>query len=697
MTRYLVLLVITTTILFSCSPRVDKGQIPSAKGPARPAKSYVKSELVVDPVQDSSGKQLFVKMPDGNLIPYHSPLAIGPGHVSSQMLTGFAQFKATLHPATASQVDLRPFQTPNRTQGTLDNCYHMALVGAIEAAYKTRCLLDVAHTISEPYCEGYRSTPVRELSLSVWQLVRDMAVQSSTHDPAAPHENVCLVCDAVANDSTTGWKGDAQMLATMRALKLAEESEAPYLRLGSNFQLDWFLQQESFILGSPGMSGVTWIPSNPAFLFCDEQYGQGTIQERYDNLYFDPLYVPYGASYNARFGIEKLVVVPGSEAASSATLELFLANSYTTAIAFSFLGLVTADDTLNGATVCDYMGDHITSEQSFAQGVGHWMLLVGYDRISRRFLLKNSWGDNYPYLSVPYAFLERRATGGYIVVSVFPEQAGADLHESAYLGMWHVFKNDGAYRGRLVIHRTRSTPDELPGYSPGGSGTPFVMEDERLKELTRLGTFYRYADGAYGKGEWIAGQLNPSGRLKLYKGRQVGTGGDGWGTEYLGSHFWQLGGESWGTMVVISADEARDGLNQSYVRDFYRRATNNWIGPWDIKTGFRSTTSIFLTDVDRVPSVDGKYQIRGYLIKGSPDDGAVTNVTGIVDSGGSHARLKMYTGPAVADTCILDARFARTVESDSVLDKIVSGSTLQCGGGAPTAVTGKRRAISAPD
>ncbi len=135
----------------------------------------------------------------------------------------------------------------------------------------------------------------------------------------------------------------------------------------------------------------------------------------------------------------------------------------------------------------------------------------------------------------------------------------------------------------------------------------------------------------------MAGQLSSSGRLKLYKGRQVGNGGDAWGTEYLGAHFWQLGGESWGTMVVISADGARDGLNQVYVRDFYRRATNNWIGPWDIKTGFRSTTSIFLTDVDRVPSADGKYQIRGYLIKGTPDDGAVTNV----DRGRSTAGVPM--------------------------------------------------------
>ncbi len=47
MTRSSMLLVITATILFNCSPRVDKE--PSTKGPAQPAKSYVKSELVVDP------------------------------------------------------------------------------------------------------------------------------------------------------------------------------------------------------------------------------------------------------------------------------------------------------------------------------------------------------------------------------------------------------------------------------------------------------------------------------------------------------------------------------------------------------------------------------------------------------------------------------------------------------------------------
>jgi hypothetical protein len=284
------------------------------------------------------------------------------------------------------------------------------------------------------------------------------------------------------------------------------------------------------------------------------------------------------------------------------------------------------------------------------------------------------------------------------VAGVFPEQAGADIHEGAYLGMWHVFKNDGTYRGRLVIHRTRSTPDELPNYSPAGSNSPFVMEDERLKELTRLGTFYRYAEGAYAKGEWMAGQLSSSGRLKLYKGRQVGAGGDAWGTEYLGSHFWQLGGESWGTMVVNSPDVARDGLNQSYVRDFYRRATNNWIGPWDIKTGFRSTTSIFLTDMDRVPSADGKYQIRGYLIRGTSADGDEINVTGTIDGRGSHALLKLRTGPADSDTCILDATFARTLENNgSVHDKIVSGSTLQCSGGAPVAVTGERRPLTGPD
>jgi hypothetical protein len=256
-----------------------------------------------------------------------------------------------------------------------------------------------------------------------------------------------------------------------------------------------------------------------------------------------------------------------------------------------------------------------------------------------------------------------------------------ETHEEAYLGMWHVFDRDGVYQGRLVVHRTRSTPDDLPDYLPGEVSAPYAVEDQRLKELTRIGTFYKYQDAAYVDALRVTGQLNAGGYLRLYIGEQVGPGGDPLGTEYTKGDFW-------GTMVLKSADNARDGLNQTYVRDFYYRAMHNWLGSWDITKADGGKISIFLREIDRIPSPDGKYQMRGSL-----NDEEGMSIVGTVDGRGLHAVLDIPNGPKAAGTCVLDMTFARAIKNGAIDDKIISGSTIQCPGSSPVGITGTRKSL----
>ena len=646
-------------------------------------KGYAKTPVIIDRALDPSGKQLFFKTLKGKLIPITPPESIRPLQVTTKLISGLMAFKATLNPATASIIDLRNFQTPPKDQGTLPNCYHTALVGAIEAAYKTRCLKHPILANTEPYCTGYTSTNVRELSLSVWQLARDLASQSSTHNPAALHENICLVCgplrDSIFDDSTVGWRNDGPILATIRHLRLAEESEAPYLASRSNYQLNWFLINESC---SMGFMTATSLPSYPSPAFCDWLPGI-EMQQRYDNYHYDPFNVPYDASYRGRYAIKELQGLPQSDVTTISALEQYLANQYTVAIAFPFAGLACGTDTINGATKCSYFGNHLKPEDSFANGGGHWMLLVGYDRPAQRFLLKNSWGSDDPYISVPYRFLQERATTGYIVKNVMPATQANETHEGAYLGMWHVFDRNNAYQGRLVVHRTRSTPDELPDFLPNSVSAPSVVEDPRLKKLTRVGTFYKYQNGNFVDAQWVAGQLNTSNYLRLYLGNHVGSGGDPLGTKYEGGQFW-------GTMVLGSPDTARDGLNQIYVRDFFHRAMHNWLGSWSITKSDGGRMTISISEIDRVPSPDGKYRIKGTL-----GDSAERTIVGTIDNRGTHALLENQQ--ADANKCVLDARFARTVTTNGLIDdQIMSGSVMQCDGSTPVGITGKRKPLVAP-
>lgn len=591
------------------------------------------------------------------------PLARAGGPVD-----GLAAFKAGLSPATASRVDLRAYQTPVKSQvgGT---CYTFALVGAIEAAYKRRCAKNPALAATEPYCGRQLAPAPEDLDLSEWQLLSDMASQTSTRNPVASHESLsenCAFIDYAWNPNDTWATHDAVIVAA-RGLRLAEQGA------GNTWPDYWYKQ---WLLGE----AMNEHPSAGARFgeqFCRPDPPAYNTNPWFDRFAYDPLAVSYDDRYAANYGVRGVQVVPAEDTRKPTSLELYLANDYELDLSLSLRNLHCDAGTLyDGAAVCitvagigDFDGD------------SHAMVLVGYDRVHRLFLLKNSWGPgDLPYIWVPYSFVKSHADEGFIVRGVRPARPNAGAHELGYLGTWVVFDSETKYRGKLSLRRTRNTPDALANYHDGVMYGPYVTEDPRLLSTTRLGTFVTNASSP----RRVWGRRTDAGRLLLYvEDTPVGPGGD------AGAAF--HGGTSFGVMVLDSADAAHDSTGQTYVRDFWGRATATWSGTWTlILDGGPATATLKLHAVGSVPTPDGRYRFDGTY-----SEGLSVDISGYADARGAQVHFA-FKRPSIThpnDDCVLNLATQRTWLRWLAKDEILPGpaSTLACMGAGTSAVTGGKQ------
>ncbi|HEY6000120.1 MAG TPA: hypothetical protein VI078_12590 [bacterium] len=594
---------------------------------------------------------------------------VRPAHAGAPV-DGLAAFKAGLHAATAAKVDLRVYQTPVKDQDGFGTCFTYALVGTIEAAYKRRCAKHPALAATEPYCQRQLAPAPEDLDLSEWQLLNDMASQTSTRNPAASHESLSTNCGFIdyAWDSGDTWATHDAVIVAARGLRLAEEDA------GNPWPSYWYLQA---LLGDAISLRATPFTAYGQ-KFCQPSPPVYNTNPWVDRFAYDPLNVAYDGRYGARYGVWGMQVVPASDTRKPASLEQYLANNYEVDLGISLANLHCDPATLyDGAALCIT----VAGPGTFGD-VGHAMVLVGYDRNHRLFLLKNSWGpDNYPYIWVPYSFLKTRAGEGFIVRGVRPATANAGGHELGYLGTWAVFDSHAAYQGKLSLRRTRNTPDALLNYHDGFQVGPYITEDPRLLSTARLGTFTTRNNSP----RRVWGRRVNTGQLRLYiESGAVGPGGDAAGTVFSG-------GSSWGLMTLDSADAAHDAVGKTYVRDFSGRAASTWNGTWDlILDGGPSTATLTLHAVGSIPTSDGRYRFDGTFA-----DPISVDISGYADARGGQVHFA-FLHPAVTRppyNCVLTLAHERTELRGQVRDEILAGadSNLTCDGAGVVAVTGARR------
>ena len=625
--------------------------------------------------------QRFVRLPSGRRIRLLPPEQIAQIPETPELKASLAEFRRKLLYVIPARTDLRRFQTPVKNQDGWGMCFTFAFTGAIEATYKARCLQNPLLAATEPYCAGYtNSTPAQELDLSEWYLQHRISSQMSTHNPSAQHENECFACPCSPPCDTAlniDWNSDARynlfVLTTVTGLRIAEERDAPLY--------DWDQPELLRIEAEDAAAGV--VPDPAVFPAPDALCGPSgqPLQQRYDNYNYDSLIIASRADYNAVYGVKSLQVLPVSDLRNPQSLELYVANGHSVVIGLSFGGL-TCPTTLNdGAAQCTF-NPSLPAGSSFADGAGHYMLLVGYDRPAQRFLLKNSWGvDYYPYLSVPYGFLSATASSGYIVLDVPSARAQDVTHAQAYLGSWHVFRQDGSYRGKVTIHRVRDTPDDVLLFFP-----PIAAELPSLRRLARVGTYYPNDNGIYGQPHELTGLLNTANRLELTAGTFTGFGGDALGTQYSG-------GERWGAVWLDAADRAHDDSSQTYVRDFYNRAMHNWSGTWNLSTDGGAKYTLGITKVDPIPTRDGQFRFTGTL------SALVTmNVAGVIDSGGTHAwfefdQLSIWPGWGYHGR--MDAYYDRQFRDGKLHEMILRTSSIVTDGhGGHASIWGEKAACT---
>ena len=247
---------------------------------------------------------------------------------------------------------------------------------------------------------------------------------------------------------------------------------------------------------------------------------------------------------------------------------------------------------------------------------GHCILIVGYDRKKRTFIVKNSWGENN-FITISYDDNSGwKILGAHYITDVIDPNTPPQI-KAKWLGRWNM-DHDG-WRGTLVIRRF----------------TNFRNADKNA--ATKLGNYYRdgqrYDVNGYflNDGQAIVFHIaDHSGRIipGTLSGQRFDTYSFSWDAfNAAGKTTWQ--NIPFGTIL------SRKAIPGVYSSSFSR---DEWIGNWDMNhDGWRGTLSIkgFIplpAPVFNLVTINASY---------TASDGKVCTVTGVLSNNSLHV-LSLY-------------------------------------------------------
>lgn len=229
-----------------------------------------------------------------------------------------------------------------------------------------------------------------------------------------------------------------------------------------------------------GVAEEATMPYNPA-ASCEEIGMQDTLQLQADEYNLDPANLPIAALEHAPYRPTKYDWLTDEQTRDTANLEQWVAAGYDV-----IFGLTLVDDARTSAT--ELNGDGAWVPGGGQPVGGHAMLIVGYDRPHRHFIVRNQWGtgpeadaNDGGYTDVSYDYIQQYAHEGAVITEVADPQQ--DTTERLWIRKWGY--PDGSH---LDIYR-------LPG--------TYSHQDPRVHDY-RIGTFFA-PDGTVLR---INGQLN---------------------------------------------------------------------------------------------------------------------------------------------------------------------------------------------
>nr|WP_052478872.1 hypothetical protein [Kibdelosporangium sp. MJ126-NF4]CEL21011.1 hypothetical protein [Kibdelosporangium sp. MJ126-NF4]CTQ95475.1 hypothetical protein [Kibdelosporangium sp. MJ126-NF4] len=376
------------------------------------------------------------------------------------------------------------------------------------------------------------------------------------------------------NSSYWGFQGNADIVDKLARAAIPAESLAPYLDGGP---------METLRVNNPACGTLTW----------------EATQEQVDTYEFLEGHVPTAARQNARYRVARFAALPGSPTPSQ--VEAVIASGY----------------------------------ELVADVSQHCVLVVGYDRTRRVYLVKNSWGEGH-LIELSYDSTEWPLLSGRYVIDVENPNA-APQFDAFWVGRWQM-DHDG-WRGELVIRRTtdyRST-----------QGAP-----------TKLGSYYRdgkrydvngvTAQNGQGLHFWIADTTN-----KVQPGARSGQ--EFWAYVHSGDVRQAAGFTTW-SGIPFGVSLARGAQPGRPTGGF---TANDWIGAWDMNhDGWQGTL--------RITSA------RPFAATYTRSNGQVLTVGGGLDA--THAHVLRATIPFSPDNNQAFQLHAHTREKD-----VFSGTTQWAG------------------
>ena len=347
--------------------------------------------------------------------------------------------------------DLLRYQTPNKSQVDINGvdwgaCVAFSMTGTIEAFYKRQCM-KANPGINPQSCE---------INLSEEYLVH-MNSRYSTLNPVALHENWASYCNA--KDQRKSWLGP-RLFSGLIGVTIPAENGQQGRTLSA--------QQRKAFAAKAGIKGCK---------DTDGVISQGGV-DRYE---YDPEHIPVPLRSGAVHAVEESIDV---DFADSSYIEKLIYNDHEIATGHSWAHLVGAGKDSQGRSIWKYDPNQGCSENCG----GHAIIVIGYDRPNKRYLVKNSYGPGSDYWVAYYKpdgkpFLHP----GQIITKVRDVSKGPS-YNSMWLGNWQV--DDGGKLNRLVIRRTQRALNESNSYMDTGANPAPVPLSSNLANPPRLGTYY---------------------------------------------------------------------------------------------------------------------------------------------------------------------------------------------------------------
>lgn len=374
-----------------------------------------------------------------------------------------------------------------------------------------------------------------------------------------PHEN---------NSSYWGFQGSSDIVKHMTRFAVPEDKFAPYKN-----QSDLDTIKSSL----PNTGNLDW----------------NSTQEQLDEFEFSEQHIPTAARWNAKYRVTKWAALPTNPTTDD--LEKVIRSGHEIVVD---VNLRWKPDASN--QVYDYDPN--------SSGGGHVLLLIGYDKLQKVFIAKNSWGESN-FIRLTYDFVKNNVQWGNYIIDVADPNVPAQK-KAFWLGRWNM-DHDG-WRGTLVIRRF----------------TDFRNADENA--ATKIGNYYRD-----GKRYDVNGYFVDDGQKAVFNiadttnrivpgtltGQRFDTFVFSWDpANAAGKTTWQN--------ILFGTILSRNSIVGTYSNSFN---SNEWIGEWAMNhDGWRGTLKI-----DKLVSVAlfGIASVNGSYVN---SDGKVIPVTGTISNNSPH-------------------------------------------------------------